>query len=94
MRFTTVCHAHGGRAPQVRYRAERREAEALLLKFSVGLQQDLLARRAAVEPWRDELGPPSLWRYMPPDQLRRIATEMARVAKALRDEAAGLERRR
>lgn len=89
-----VCHAHGGRAPAVRAAARRRLVEAELrrqqqqaeAKRQRRTKQQLAeqaVRRAALQPWEEELGPPYVWDWHSADTLRRIALEMRRFANEL-----------
>jgi len=50
-----VCHAHGGRAPQVRAAARRRRAQAMAWGTLRRFRANQEAQRAALEPWADEL---------------------------------------
>ena len=90
MRGGLVCHAHGGRAPQARAAAARRLAEAKLQRTADRMRQDTearraedRARRAAVQPWVEELGPRYVWDWHSPKMLRRIAVEMRQYANEL-----------
>src|SRR4051812_44107476 len=80
MRGGRVCHAHGGKAPAVRAAAAERLVEAELQKVqnrmqkrSEQLQNAERARRAALKPWMEELGPSYMWDWHSPKTLRRIA---------------------
>ncbi len=90
MRGGRVCHAHGGKAPAVRAAAAVRLAEARLERQLREAQQQSkrlvaqeAARRLALQPWVDELGPRYLWDWHSPAMLRRIATEMRKHAADL-----------
>ena len=91
----TVCHAHGGMAPQTRRAAARRVEYAKVWELMERASARLQARRVAIEPWADDI---YLARCVdaiyPPEQvksLRRIARELTFVARVLRDEARMLE---
>ena len=89
-----VCHAHGGRAPAVRRAAARRLAEAQVRRERRAAEEKLrreirktlveaAAKREAVRPWSEELGPRALWDWHSPAQLRRVAAEMRLYASEL-----------
>lgn len=85
-----VCHAHGGKAPAVRAAAARRLVEARLeqerrevQRKTHGLVAEEAARRAALQPWMEELGPHYVWDWHSSAMLRRLAAEMRRAAAEL-----------
>lgn len=100
MRGGSVCRAHGGRAPQVRAAAARRLVDAELQQavdcMRAKQQQaanEERARRAALEPWMDKLGPRPIWDLHNPKTLRAIAAEMRATAAELTSLAATSNRR-
>lgn len=78
-----VCHAHGGKAPAVRLAAAARLAEVRLNRAIADNAKQRQAKRKALEPWADELGPSYMWDWHSPSELRRIAAEMRRNAAQL-----------
>ena len=88
-----VCHAHGGRARQVRRAAFSRRREAQARRYLAELSVEREARRAAIAPWAQELQD-ARWEFdrtALARRYRRIAREMTAVAKALRAEARQVE---
>lgn len=78
-----VCHAHGGRAPAVRLAAAQRLADA---RMQLVFAEDAVkrkAKRTALAPWAEELGPRYVWDWHSPQMLRLIAAEMRRAAAEL-----------
>lgn len=83
-----VCHAHGGRAPQVRAAARRRSIQAYAWRRLARFQAEDRARRAAIEPWAPEVRVEMFVGQLVPDRsakhLRAIARGMEANAQALR----------
>ena len=89
-----VCHAHGGRAPQVRNGAVRRKQYAMAWGMLRRIQADNDTQRAAMEPWAGELSQmrwDGVVRLQDPEVLARrargLARCMSRTAQDLRDYA-------
>ena len=78
-----VCHAHGGRAPAVRLAAAQRLADARLEVVVAEHAAKRQAKRKALQPWAEQLGPRYVWDWHSPQMLRRIAAEMRRCAAEL-----------
>lgn len=88
MRGAAVCDTHGGRSPQVRWRAEKRQAEIIMLRAVGKIQRRDEVRRLALKPWLDTgVGQPWIREWMSPGDLVRIAKEMETVARLLRLQA-------
>jgi hypothetical protein len=90
-----VCHAHGGKAPQTRQAAQRRLIMAQAERAFARLQAVRQAREDALSPWAPEIRLERLMGQITPKEsarrLRRIATEMTKVARDLRAEAKRLD---
>ena len=95
MAGATVCHAHGGRAPQVRAAAENRVMIGRISVLLARLEAEKEAERAALAPWAPELQRLALARHFDPlaaaKRYRQIATVMTSVARGLRAKAKELE---
>ena len=88
MHGAAVCDTHGGRSPQVRWNAEKRQAEVMMLRAVGKIQRQEEVRRLAPKPWLDTgVALPSIREWMSPGELVRIAREMEAVAKLLRLQA-------
>lgn len=88
-----VCHAHGGRAPQVRDAARQRVVEAQLHSLFARTMTQRALEREAVAPWVPALRAELLWAPSPARSARRlrtIAAEMSTKAKELRAMASQL----
>ncbi len=86
-----VCHAHGGRAPQVRSAARRRRDMALaygMLAREIAERED---RRRALAPWAGRIRAEGVVSTLVPEEsahrYRTWAREMTAVARLLRAEA-------
>lgn len=90
-----VCHAHGGRAPQVREAAKRRATEARVRSLFVRMMSQREVEQEAIAPWAAALGAEAHLSHVKPDEsarrLRAIATQMSRRATELRGIARDLE---
>lgn len=78
-----VCHAHGGRAPAVRRAAAQRLAVVKMNREVGKYMEQQQAKREALGPWADELGPYYVWQWHSPQTLRRVAAEMRKLAAEL-----------
>lgn len=82
-----VCHAHGGRAPQVRDAAKRRTIEARLRTMFAAEMARREVEHEAIAPWRTallEVRPLYLAPAESARRLRAIAAQMSNRAKELR----------
>jgi hypothetical protein len=90
-----VCHAHGGRAPQVRQAAERRVIKAAAMTWVSRELERLRLERAALAPWapavRWETALAPLRPMESARRLRVMAREMTAAARDLRDQARRLD---
>jgi hypothetical protein len=95
MAGATVCHAHGGRAPQVRAAAEYRLMMAKVSVYLAKLEAEKEAERAALSPWAPELQHLALVKHFDPsavaERYRQIARVMTSVARTLRAKAKELD---
>jgi len=89
-----VCHAHGGRAPQVRSAALRRRTRAMALGAVRRYQADQEAQRAALAPWAEPLrqmrfdATASLEDpHVLAQRATRLARQMSQAARTLREYA-------
>lgn len=83
---SVVCHAHGGRAPQVRRAAHYRRVEASVWQTFLRLQAHERARRAAIEPWVPELRAQRWASLRAQDPVRR-ANELGAIAREMESNA-------
>lgn len=89
-----MCHAHGGRAPQVRAKAARRLAGIRADVAVSRVMKRAATRKRALTPWADDLPQSAVVRqWMPATELRQIAREMNDMARLLRAEAREAESR-
>jgi hypothetical protein len=92
-----VCHAHGGRAPQTRKAAQRRLAEAQILRVLAEFDAERKVQQDALAPWADDIRMERIMAPIAPGQsarrLRQIAKEMNTVARRLRQEAKQIDER-
>jgi len=89
-----VCHAHGGRAPQVRRAARQRVAMASAVKMLAAWDRRRTAQAAALDPWASAIRVERIVAPLVPAEsareLRAIAREMTAAARLLRVEARAL----
>jgi hypothetical protein len=92
-----VCHAHGGRARQTRSAAQRRLAEAHVLRVLAELDASRKLEQQALAPWADDIRVERLMAPIAPEQsarkLRQIARAMNTAARQLRQEAKQIDER-
>jgi hypothetical protein len=92
-----VCHAHGGRAPQTRNAAQRRLAEAQVLRALAEFDTARKVQQEALAPWADDIRMERIMAPIAPGEsarrLRQVAKEMTTVARRLRQEAKQLDER-
>jgi hypothetical protein len=93
----TVCHAHGGRAPQTRHAARRRLAEAQALRAQAKADAARKAEQEALGPWAAIIREERVMAPVAPEEsaqrLRYIARAMTTEARRLRQQAKRLEER-
>ncbi len=92
---TTVCHAHGGKAPQTRQAARRRLEEVAVWQALAKVMTARDRRARALAPWVDDIRTARYLAGIQPawtsSELRRIAAEMSATARDLRKEAKRLD---
>lgn len=90
-----MCHAHGGRAGQVRWAADQRREMARVWALVERTKAQWQAERDAVAPWAESLRREYVVSALTPREsarrYRTMASEMNRVARLLRAAARELD---